>query len=382
MTSKQRKAIVRLVHLRKEEQAAERLFFYNLQKLIRLRWPLCRAWRVYLDKKNDYQITKEGVGQYLRSIDFPFSADTLWRSLDSDRSGELSIEEFDLKGAIILARFRAWAVENYQSCHLFYKALRSEVYRITQVFTDDIIPSKMFLWFMLEHGGMTSHFMEVMELQEKYMRMIREGHGAEIEDAELAANLQRLYINVDSSEELMVGTTTAESLLMIGSEMGGGGLRDSSGLGGLRDSSGLGGGGSSACAAFHALGQQSLLASTPVSSPRVWSKTLSNRNDGGGETAACKTNTADSDSAQVAKRRHHFKKTARALIRKYGQTHFDKGFLINFVLALSCQEGPKRALTEADFKWLDGWEPPLYLTAQGFLYLKMVTVLSYYIRLL
>ena len=98
--------VQRLIRQREEATMAERQFYWTLQQLARTRWPLVRAWRRYMDPDNYFCVSKERMGQYLRRMGFPFRLETVWRAMDTDRSANLDLEEFDLKASIILAEFR------------------------------------------------------------------------------------------------------------------------------------------------------------------------------------------------------------------------------------------------------------------------------------
>lgn len=90
-----------------------------------------KGWRTFLappTAQSPYSVTKQVLGIFLRSIDFKASTSTLWEALDSDDSGSLDLEEFDLKSAIILAEFRLWCVNVYGSCMTFFKQMRRAVY--------------------------------------------------------------------------------------------------------------------------------------------------------------------------------------------------------------------------------------------------------------
>jgi len=75
-----------------------------------------RAWRRGLDPDCDFCVTKMALRRYLRHHDLAIDFQALWRALDRDGDAIFSLEELNAKAASELARFRAWAHEQFGSC--------------------------------------------------------------------------------------------------------------------------------------------------------------------------------------------------------------------------------------------------------------------------
>ncbi len=58
------------------------------------------------------------------------------------------MEEFDLRGSVILAVFRAYCMASYGNCRLFYKIMREALYKRSLNYQTEICEED-FLFFML-----------------------------------------------------------------------------------------------------------------------------------------------------------------------------------------------------------------------------------------
>lgn len=81
--------------------------------LIRQEGSTLRAWIHKLDPDHEHRIPEMYFLRYLRENQFPFDANQLYHTLDSDGSGEVTFEEIDPAGDELWERFRAWACEQY-----------------------------------------------------------------------------------------------------------------------------------------------------------------------------------------------------------------------------------------------------------------------------
>jgi len=89
-----------------------------------------RAWRRILDPDCNFRVTKSALRQYLRQHDLDIDFQDLWQGLDKDGDGEINLEELNSKVASELARFRAWAHEQFGSCAALWDVPRVAMARL------------------------------------------------------------------------------------------------------------------------------------------------------------------------------------------------------------------------------------------------------------
>lgn len=82
-----------------------------------------RAWRQGLDPNSKFTLDKVEFGSYCRKVNFDADVGDLWRSLDQDRDGRLHLEEVGTGHAAVLARFQAWAKQQFGSCTASWEKL-------------------------------------------------------------------------------------------------------------------------------------------------------------------------------------------------------------------------------------------------------------------
>mmetsp|Transcript_39785 Transcript_39785/g.89299 ORF Transcript_39785/g.89299 Transcript_39785/m.89299 type:complete len:830 (+) Transcript_39785:55-2544(+) len=75
-----------------------------------------RAWRRSLDPDSSGSVVLVEFLQACRRINFTGNLHRLWKLLDSDGSGTMSLSELDAPTAVVLSRFRMWAWQLAGSC--------------------------------------------------------------------------------------------------------------------------------------------------------------------------------------------------------------------------------------------------------------------------
>jgi len=83
------------------------------------------AWLHHFDTNNDCRITTMEFARGMRTMGYPGNATALFASLDSDGSGELSLEEIDEADADLWQRFRVWCVAAFGSVKDMIAKLRA-----------------------------------------------------------------------------------------------------------------------------------------------------------------------------------------------------------------------------------------------------------------
>lgn len=68
-----------------------------------------RAWRMGLDPKGTFELTKGDIRTYCRKHDLHVDSGDLWKSLDKDCDGFFRLEELCVGAADVLASFQHWA---------------------------------------------------------------------------------------------------------------------------------------------------------------------------------------------------------------------------------------------------------------------------------
>lgn len=82
-----------------------------------------KAWLRHFDVNNDQKISLNEFMRGMRKMNFPGDVTTL-SLLDSDRSGELSLEEIDMQQAVVWRRFRTWCVASFEGVQDMLEQLR------------------------------------------------------------------------------------------------------------------------------------------------------------------------------------------------------------------------------------------------------------------
>lgn len=73
-----------------------------------------RAWCKYFDTDNDQKISLTEFLRGMRKMGYTGDATAIFMTLDSDRSGELSLEELDSLSAACWQQFRCWCVSTFE----------------------------------------------------------------------------------------------------------------------------------------------------------------------------------------------------------------------------------------------------------------------------
>merc|ERR1712056_79167 len=84
-----------------------------------------RAWRRGLDPNCQFEMTKSDLAQYCRRKNVQVDVNRLWRALDQDGDGIISMEQLGPEPACALARFRFWARAVFGSCSASWPYLRA-----------------------------------------------------------------------------------------------------------------------------------------------------------------------------------------------------------------------------------------------------------------
>mmetsp|Transcript_5868 Transcript_5868/g.11858 ORF Transcript_5868/g.11858 Transcript_5868/m.11858 type:complete len:795 (+) Transcript_5868:84-2468(+) len=93
--------------------------------LAKYRHPL-RAWRSLLDKDDSNQISWTEFRHACKQLRFKGNVAGAWREVDADRSGLVSLAEFDAPSAELLGSFKEWIETNFGSIEQAFKALDSD----------------------------------------------------------------------------------------------------------------------------------------------------------------------------------------------------------------------------------------------------------------
>jgi len=83
-----------------------------------------RAWRQGLDPHSGFLLNKRELGRYCRRVNLQVDIGCLWKGLDQDDDGVLRLEEVGAEHCAVLARFKAWAEQNFGSCSASWDKLR------------------------------------------------------------------------------------------------------------------------------------------------------------------------------------------------------------------------------------------------------------------
>jgi len=92
-----------------------------------------RAWILHFDWTNDQKISSSEFIRGMRKMNFPGEVNHLFSILDSDHSGELSLEEIDPVMEALWRRFRGWCVGNFKDIAEMMRKLADTVKGATPV---------------------------------------------------------------------------------------------------------------------------------------------------------------------------------------------------------------------------------------------------------
>lgn len=82
-----------------------------------------RAWRNLLDLDNSNHVSWTEFSRACDVLKFHGNRGGAWCALDADYSGAISMDEFDLPSAQLLASFKEWSEKNFGSVELAFKTL-------------------------------------------------------------------------------------------------------------------------------------------------------------------------------------------------------------------------------------------------------------------
>jgi len=91
--------------------------------LVRSYGHLLRAWRCLLDRDDSNTLSWMEFRDACRRVQFDGSAAAVWRHLDTDLSGTISMKEYDEESYHILDSFKEWAEVHFGSIQLCFKAV-------------------------------------------------------------------------------------------------------------------------------------------------------------------------------------------------------------------------------------------------------------------
>lgn len=83
---------------------------------------LLRAWRRALDLDRSMTIQKSELFKAVRELNWEGDVRMLWKGLDKDGSGIVSLQELDLRVAELLAKFKEFVTQEYGSCEVAFNA--------------------------------------------------------------------------------------------------------------------------------------------------------------------------------------------------------------------------------------------------------------------
>lgn len=75
-----------------------------------------RGWRKFFIRNASMAITKCDLRMGVRKVAFSGDIAALWKALDADDDGAVHLQEVDHSMAIVLARYKKWATDEYGSC--------------------------------------------------------------------------------------------------------------------------------------------------------------------------------------------------------------------------------------------------------------------------
>mmetsp|Transcript_32897 Transcript_32897/g.71787 ORF Transcript_32897/g.71787 Transcript_32897/m.71787 type:complete len:684 (-) Transcript_32897:87-2138(-) len=76
-----------------------------------------KAWLTHFDHNNDQKISLNEFVRGMRRVGYQGDITQVFKVLDIDNSGELSLEEIDASSAILWRRFVAWCVAHFEGIH-------------------------------------------------------------------------------------------------------------------------------------------------------------------------------------------------------------------------------------------------------------------------
>lgn len=107
-------------------QADPRAWEKLREMLLREYFHPLRAWRNLLDRDDSNHISWYEFRRACKQLGFKGNIGGAWRVLDIDRSGTITMDEYDLESAVILRSFKTWAEKNFGCLELMFKALDSD----------------------------------------------------------------------------------------------------------------------------------------------------------------------------------------------------------------------------------------------------------------
>lgn len=82
-----------------------------------------RAWRRCISQEGNMTVQKNDVFKACAAIGWPGDVRLLWKAFDKDDSGYVSIEELDVKSAEILAQFRVFVAQKFETASAAFRAM-------------------------------------------------------------------------------------------------------------------------------------------------------------------------------------------------------------------------------------------------------------------
>lgn len=74
-----------------------------------------KAWLRHFDRNNDQKVSFSEFCAGMALLKYSGDVSTIFRAIDQDGSGELSLEEIDAQSAAVWGEFRMWCVQSYKS---------------------------------------------------------------------------------------------------------------------------------------------------------------------------------------------------------------------------------------------------------------------------
>lgn len=87
-----------------------------LERLCELYGNEVRGLRLALDPKGSFRFTVLTLRRFCRKVDLRVDLHDLWKAMDEDEDGFVTLEDLNVRNALALAKFVAWARSNYGSC--------------------------------------------------------------------------------------------------------------------------------------------------------------------------------------------------------------------------------------------------------------------------
>eukprot|EP00929_Paragymnodinium_shiwhaense_P002017 TRINITY_DN102213_c0_g1_i1.p1 TRINITY_DN102213_c0_g1~~TRINITY_DN102213_c0_g1_i1.p1 ORF type:complete len:819 (-),score=226.76 TRINITY_DN102213_c0_g1_i1:187-2562(-) len=82
-----------------------------------------KAWLRHFDKNNDQKISLNEFIRGMRKMNYPGEATSIFAALDTDHSGELSLEEISEAQSVLWRKFRSWCVASFDSIAVMLQAV-------------------------------------------------------------------------------------------------------------------------------------------------------------------------------------------------------------------------------------------------------------------